>query len=846
MKKLHWFLFFTLFLATVCSASATTASKLGWVESNDKSCAVCGGHFSQPESITAVPYPPSYKTVPVVITAKGPVIFRVDGASVLQQDVLVKQPGRIISADRAVVFRNQKTGKITDIQLTGHVRFIESEKLIAADHADYDVAHNTITMNDAAFHIVGAHQIASLKMPFDAWGVAKIAVRDSNNVIQLTHATFSTCNPVHPAWTLSAQHLILDQKKEVGRAKQMVLRVKNVPILYSPYYSFSLNESRKSGFLTPTTGYTSYHGFYFTQPFYWNIAPNHDLLITPEWYSQRGLQLNNLFRYLTEDSNGTWYASFLPNDTAFSQYKSTTLSKYASTVPDATLTPYLNELSNKSNDRGFIDLQNDFLLSNAWSAKVYARYTTDPYFAENFQSLFLEQNSDQLPSFAEVTYQGLHWNDVFLIQSYQTLHPIDQYAISPAQNQYTRLPEMDFSARYPQFIPNYNFGFSSQFVHFMYNSAYYPFTYQRPVGDRIHLQPSISRPFNWASGYFTPQLLLDTTQYFSDAAMSTPNIPRTEYDVRRTLPIVDIDTGWYFDRSIDYGEHHYMQTIEPRLFYLYVPYTNQDNYPNFDTQLLPFSAFNLFSLNQFTGFDRLQNANQISMGLSTNLIRQSNADNVLSADVGFIGYMDDQRVCLLQNCKRIAQSISPVTGDVTWTPNRIWNFNAQAAWDTALRQVNNASVATQYHFPHGKIALFQYQFTHGNPDTPFDSLGFSTNSSLITAGLMWPVSSHWNMFGYDYYDLTHGYSVNQYTGLSYDTCCYALRVIVSTAHIGTFRLNNGQTLQNQFTTTYYVQLLLKGLSSVGNHDAESMLTDTLPGFEDVFSRNGHYGFNQHY
>ncbi|OGT29113.1 MAG: hypothetical protein A2624_06480, partial [Gammaproteobacteria bacterium RIFCSPHIGHO2_01_FULL_42_8] len=652
-------------------------------------------------------------------------------------------------------------------------------------------------------------------------------------------------SPENPVWTVSASHLQLDTIKEKGVARNIVLRFYHVPILYSPYYSFSLNARRKSGFLAPSFGYTADHGFYMTQPFYWNMAPNYDLLLTPQWYSLRGLQTNGLFRYLTPHSNGDWYLSFLPNDKEFSQYRQDTLSKYASTVPDQNLSPYINALNTNDNDRAFIDLKNDITFNHRWNAKVYARYASDPYFAEDFPSLFLEQNSDQLPSYAEVNYSGLHWTDTFLVQSYQTLHPIDQY-LTPAQNQYTRLPELNFNAAYPQFIPDYNFNMSGQFVRFVYRSAYYPFTYERPVGNRMHLQPSISRPFDWASGYVTPTLTLDSTQYFSRLSTTGSTIPRQEYDVNRALPIFDIDTGWYFDRFIDFRHHHYIQTIEPRLFYLYVPYLNQDEYPNFDTQLLPFSASNLFSLNQFTGYDRLQNANQISLGLMSNIINASNATNILSAEMGFIGYMEDQKVCLLQNCKRIPQSISPITGELTWHPNPSWAFTGQAAWDTALKQVNNAQVGTQYQFQNKEIATLSYEFTHGNPDTPFDSLGFSTNSSLITAGLMWPLTSHWQVFGYDYYDLTHHHAVNQYTGLSYDTCCWAFRVIMATAYTGAFQINNGQTLQNQYDTTYYIQFLLKGLGTAGNREAKSMLTATLPGFEDTFSNNAQNTYNQHF
>ena len=159
-----------------------------------------------------------------------------------------------------------------------------------------------------------------------------------------------------------------------------------------------------------------------------------------------------------------------------------------------------------------------------------------------------------------------------------------------------------------------------------------------------------------------------------------------------------------------------------------------------------------------------------------------------------------------------------------------------------LHQVNNAQIDTQYRLDQKKVAILGYQFTHGNPDTPFDSFGFSTNASLLTAGLLWPLALHWDFFGYTYYDLTHHRPQNQYTGIAYHSCCWALRFIVSDTFSAETNVEGVALPQNQFVTNYYVQLLLTGLGSVGNREAQPMLRETLPGFEDPFSNRGHYGY----
>lgn len=826
--------------STSWNNQTTIANALGWHEmheSKNRDCQLCGGYYTEPKAISDVPNPPNPKNTPITITSKGPTVFRADGVSVLRQDVVVQQPGRIIHADRAYLYHDKKSGKITRVVLIGHVKIQEHGKLLVGENAEYDFVHNTFTIHDVVYHIVGEHILISTIKKFNAWGTAKKIHRNADGTIDLTEASYSTCPPLKPAWTIHAKTMHLDRAAEEGYAKNTVIQFKNVPVFYTPYYSFPLTSHRKSGLLPPSGGYATGHGFYFAFPYYWNIAPNYDAILTPQWYTYRGLQLNGLFRYLTPFSDGRFYASIIPHDREFSTFRKNTLFAHEGDTTSS-LAPYLSALQNSKSHRAFFDFDSHVEFNQYWKGKFYARYVTDPYFAEDFQSEYLSQNTNQIPSSVEFEYQGDHWQDIFSAQSYQTLHPIDQTA-TPAQNQYVRLPDITMNATYPNFIPNLNFNLSAQAVRFDYHSAFTPLTYQMPIGTRFHLRPSISRPFTWPAFYFTPQLSADNTTYFSQLAASTNTTPRSELNNSRTLPIFNVDTGLYFDRMAHFGKSNYIQTLEPRLFYLYTPYLNQDRYPNFDTLSLPFSISNLYSLNEFSGFDRLQNANQLSVGLSSDILRANDASDVLNAQVGLINYFDNPRVCLLPGCKQVSKTISPITGALTWNPNTLWQISSQAAWDTALKQLNNAQITTQYRIDEQRIAILGYQFTHGNPDTPFDAYGFSTNTSLLTAGLVWPVTLHWHFFGYTYYDLTHHRPQNQYVGLSYSTCCWAVRTILADNFIGT---TSGSSPINQYSTSYYIEFLLKGLGSAGNRRAEDMLTTTLPGFSDLFSNHGHYGY----
>lgn len=812
------------------------ANALGWVTTKkcDVTTGFCNGYYAQPKVVTSTPNPPPIKSVPVTITAKGPVIFRANGTSVLEDDVVIVQPGRHIRADKATLYRDPHTNQISDIALSGNVRAEENGKLLVGDKANYNVEQKIFTINHAIYHIVGIRQNLTLKTPLDAWGTAQKAVRDQNSVLYLTDATYTTCSPVHPTWQLSATTMKLDKPKGVGYAKNIVIKVKKVPIFYLPYFSFPLNKERKTGFLTPTFGSSNNFGFFVGEPYYVNLAPNYDLLVTPGWYTQRGAQISENFRYLTQNSDGYFYASVLPNDTKFGTFRDQTLASY--TPPYANgLAPYISELQSDSDFRGYFDFEDHTKFSDKWQLNAYLRYVTDSYYNQDFQSQYLSQNTNQLPSYGELLYNGQRWEDAILIQSYETLHPITQFNNNPAQNQYYRLPEWDFGAQYPQIARHLNFDFSGQFVDFVYQSDYSPYTYQMPIGERVHLQPAFSTPFNWASYYVNPQLTMDNTSYLTELPTANSGDSRPDFDRSRTIPVLDIDTGWYLDHSLDWGNHHYIQTLEPRLFYLYVPYVDQSNYPNFDTQLLPFSTTNFYSLNQFTGFDRLQNANQMTLGVTSQLLRRNDGTNTLTAELGTIRYFEPQKVCLTSGCSPGTDRFSPLTGSLTWNPNPLWSVTSQIAWSIPLDQMNNAQLGAQYHFHNNHVFIFNYQFTEGGNTNTF---GLSNNSSLITGGLIWPLSPQWTSFIYSYYDLSNRHAITQYAGLAYETCCWAFRFIAEQNYNGNNSVAGGTVAQSEFDNSFFFQFELKGLGSAGNRNSQGLLASTLPGFIDPLSNSG--------
>lgn len=122
--------------------------------------------------------------------------------------------------------------------------------------------------------------------------------------------TWTTCARQSPVWHLQAQQLTLDQQTQRGVARNITFNIKNIPVLYLPYFSFPITQARQSGFLTPMLHSSEQRGLDLTLPYYWNIAPNQDATFSLRPMSKRGIMLEGEYRYLGAKQsarlNGMW------------------------------------------------------------------------------------------------------------------------------------------------------------------------------------------------------------------------------------------------------------------------------------------------------------------------------------------------------------------------------------------------------------------------------------------------------------------------------------------------------------------------------------------------------------
>ncbi len=811
--------------------SDIVAHSLGWIPTHH-TCNACHGYFFQPDDLIRHPNPLPATELPSVITSRGPTEFVQNGTSKLSDGVVVTQPGRRITADTAFIERDAKTGKVTVITLIGNVHFAQYNRLIVATYARMDLLHHTIALQNALYHLGPAYQGErgqKIKLDYDAWGYAAYVHNPSQQLIKFQDATYSTCSPLNQVWTLYGNHMRLNRDSGLGHANNVVIRFRKIPVVYFPYLRFPIDNRRVTGILIPTFSQSRQQGTRFGQPFYWNMAPNYDMTITPYYNLQRGLQVTDLFRYMTALSRGNLDLSYLPYDQDFKNYRIDTINEYNNT-PD--LQEYVDQLKTMHDYRGYAGFNGSVNWSDDWQAHYHVNYVTDPYYFRDVLSTYSFNNPNQLLNELDVQYQGDHWNLFSFAQGYQTLHRIDEFE-TPAYNQYMRLPEVDTTGFYPSMWKRFNTHLSAQAVDFQYQSVFPTQTpnVPTPVGQRFHVRPSVDYDAVWSAGYIDPQIYVDTTSYITQFQTTPSYVSRSDFNQTRVMPIADVDAGLYFDRSFHFNEHSYIQTLEPRLFYLYVPYKSQGDYPIFDTQLLPFSYNQLFTINRFAGFDRLDNANQTSFGLTSRILDSDEGGEKIRADLGVIYYLQNPQVQLPGLTLPDPETFSPVIGSLTYSINRYLSYSGNAAWDIQNNQMNNAGTALTYQGGNNRIMTLGYNYVY-YPGK--DVLGFNQSTNQIYGGVSTPFYNQWTGFGYMGYDFSNQYPTSYLAGLQYDSCCWALRFVFDREFLSRSPSSTPTDVINQYNNIYYVQLQLKGLSSVGKDSATSVLASRFPGYKDPF------------
>lgn len=839
--------------------------RLGWVNVDEPNN-LCGGYYVEPK-LSAFDQPTGpIRESQTSITYHEATLSQT-GPSVFSGNVVVIQSGRRLVSDKAIVYRDPKTGNLVAIDLLGNIQIFEPGRMIEGEEAHLGFDQKSGYINNVTYRLLLANdaQVALGEQPLNknterltstiGWGQATNAVQNAPGHYEFRNATYTTCPPTENQWRVEARNIKIDRTKERGVARDVKLTVAGTPVFYTPYLSFPTSKKRKTGFLFPSLGSSTNGGFEFTLPFYWNMAPNYDMTLTPRYYARRGVLFDDLFRYLTPDSNGQFRLGFLPNDQHFKKFKSTADKSYP-------LAFGLPSLLQASNNRSLFSWQNSTQFDPHWSSLIDYTNVSDDYYFQDFGGIPALFGTNQVERQANITYSGENWNFLGMLQGYHTLHPVNR---QPINNLYSRVPEFDLNADYPDAVNGFDLFMQNQAVYF--NRSIGPGETFTPLrGSRFNTTPGVSYPFYHPGGFFIPGIMLNATQYalenpqpFPDIPivplgntfvplrlLSAPLIPRS---VNRTLPVVSVDSGLYFDRDVTVFNKNYQQTLEPRLFYLYVPYKNQNNNPVFDSGIIPFSYDQLFVTNRFSGGDRLGDANQISVGLETRFMDQKTGNEKFHAGIGEILYFADRRVtlCNTPGCSDFTfglgglsntEKISPIAGQMGYFFNPAWSVNADLTWDPSEVATGSGNFYFQYSPDEAHLLNFGYNFLRNGDiiqSLPHDTVpqrSSKNDLNQISVSFALPLSLKWSTVGLWNYNLSQRHPQTYLVGLQYENCCWAARVVGGR----TFTALD-QTGKATFNNAVYVQLELKGLANFDPFNTSTLLTSQILGYRDPFAGN---------
>ncbi|PKO47645.1 MAG: LPS-assembly protein LptD [Betaproteobacteria bacterium HGW-Betaproteobacteria-22] len=588
-----------------------------------------------------------------------------------------------------------------------------------------------------------------------ARGDAQAIFFEGQDKKRLVNARYTTCEAGVDDWYIKASEIELNDYTESGSAKHASIEFKGVPLLYAPWVSFSFNNQRKSGFLAPTIGSTSRSGFEVLVPFYWNISPNMDATLAARELSKRGLQLQGEFRYLEENFSGIDSLEYLPSDS----------------------------LSNET--RYYANLKHQHNLGRGWSAGYSLEKVSDDQYFSELSTRIVTTSRINLPQQFNVDYADDTWRFNALAQKFQTL---DNLSFP-----YERLPQLTLSGN--QYYGDINTNLYTQFVAFNTNNN----APVMPTGTRFTAYPSITVPFTQSFGYIKPKLGLHHTSY------NLNNVASNLESQQRTLPIFSLDSGMYFDRDFKIADRSYLQTLEPRLFYVYIPSRDQSGIPIFDTSESDLNFSSLFSENQFTGNDRINNANQVSFALTSRFIEGSSGAERLSASIGQRYYFADQKVTLPGVDKRENNSsdiIAGITGRLknSWLVDAFWQYNTDNS--SSVR----STITARYNPEPGKTL----------------NLGYSYRNDLIDQtdlSAQWPLGQGWYGVARANYSFRESRMVESLAGLEYDAGCWQARSVIQRVSTATADANYA----------LFFQLELGGLASIGANPL-SVIKRNIPGY----------------
>jgi len=692
---------------------------------------------------------------------------------ILTGGVKAVQGYRRLSANKAIIDREQESAT-----LTGNVILREPGLLLQGESAKIYSKTEEATVNVGQFVFHEEHMRGS----------ADMLQRDTEGLIHVHNGSFTYCAPGENDWSIRAETMELDLEEGIGTARGARIHVGNVPVFYTPWLRFPLDDRRRTGFLWPDFGNDSTGGLDIAAPIYFNLAPNYDAIYAPRYIEERGLNHELKLRYLNP-LVGHWTVggAYMSKD-----------DKYKDETP-----------AQRSDDRWLGIVKQNALFQQRWRSRVDYSKASDVDYMKDLETSSLDaQRRTSLLQLASLDYLGDSWLLNVNAQQFQSL-------ADDINDDYKKLPQ--FTGRYRSRGTPFELEpvFAGQYSNFDSDE-------DRVTGQRVYAEAGLTYPMLWPYGFLTPTVKyrqleydLNSSRFFTDSSPAAGSA------------LLSVDGGLVFEQSLSFAGNNLIQTLEPHLYYLYSEYDKQTDQPDFDSAELTFNYSQLFRETRFSGRDRLDDANQVSVGLTSRFIDAENGRKLFSASVGQIFYFRDRKVRLLPFEPPLDESGSEIATEVTFTPNKHLNMRSNLVWDPYSSNMNSGHIQTAYTTDRGTI--FNIGYSYRRPLT-------TINTQLVTEEAnisgYFPLNNNWRIFASMNYSTEANTSVEDMAGIEYDTCCWTVRLLHMRYYdnvSGSVPDFNNPDLEREHSTQ--IQIVLKGMGGFGNR-ITNIMEDMIRGYKE--------------
>ncbi len=654
---------------------------------------------------------------------------------------------------------------------SGSVHYEDASNTFYATQARADLAADSTELTDVRY---------ALKERRGQGRAAKVTTTQGDHTT-LEDLSYTACPGDDPSWQIEASSLVIDRQAGQAAARDFKVRIGGIPVIYSPYATFPIDDRRKSGLLAPKLGGGS-DGFDIAVPYYWNIAPNYDATLVPRLISDRGYQAGGEFRYLYAGGSGQVDGEWLPDDDQLGIDRERLRVRHnGSLLPGVRLDADINHVSD---DRYFVDLGDSM---NTSSTSV-------------------------LGSVAQLSGGARKWHWSVLADEYELILPDTEERFQ--REPYKRLPRAAFA--YGDRLGNWRYGVNTEWVDFgseayCSSAAGSACVTARPVeGSRFDLTPFLGYELAPSYGHLRARGSLRYTSYDLDVS-SADAATFTDASVSRATPIFSLDSGLIFERPNAFGNSNLRQTLEPRMYYLYVPQREQSGIPVFDTAAMDFSFAQLFRENRYTGADRQADANQLTLALSSRLLDDADGGERAALNLGQIYYFDDPSIFLPEEIAAGAldeRQRSAYVAEIRARLTGTWSVTGGLRYDPETEHTDFGAIRLQKRFGESGLVNLGYRYRP-------DRLEQGDVSALVPINENWRAVFRWN------YSLRESTTLEAIAGFEYISCCYSVRLLSR---------NYLRGIGTERRTAVFVEFELTGLGSLGR-DTGDFLRRAILGYQ---------------